>query len=178
MLTGVAGAEPVPSRKKKWTTGWVETDLDSMVSIDRAGEVEEQLKKESSSLKKSGLKGSQNVYVNTYEEEEHGYENFETSQRNVANPYEDDVQTVHSEGVRSEMDAAPPLPMSKRPNGVNVKDLIDDDDTATTFTLGDISEADDRVIQFISMHDCYCRQNVPIFVKKYQFILIIFLTRQ
>jgi hypothetical protein len=76
------------------------------------------------------------------------------------------------------MDAAPPLPMSKRPNGVDVKDLIDDDDTATTFTLGDISEADDRVIQFISMHDCYCRQNVPIFVKKYQFILIIFLTRQ
>ncbi len=52
-------------RKKKWTTGWVETDLDSMVSIDRAGEVAEQLKKESG-LKKSGAKGSQNLYVNTF----------------------------------------------------------------------------------------------------------------
>ena len=111
-----------------------------MVSIDRAGEVEEQIKKESG-LKKSGLKGSQNLYVNTYEEEEHGYENFESSQRNVVNPYEDDVQTVHSEGVRSEMDA-PPLPTSKRPNGIDVND---DDDSAATFTLGDISEADDRV---------------------------------
>ena len=113
LFAGVAGAEPVPSRKKKWTTGWVETDLDSMVSIDRAQEVELQLKKESG-LKKSQLKSSnQNVYVNTYEEEEHGYENFDpgNGSRNRfqtgnghfanGNPYEDDVQTVHSEGVRS-----------------------------------------------------------------------------
>ena len=142
-MPGVAGAEPVPSRKKKWTTGWVETDLDSMVSVDRAGEVEEQLKKESG-LKKSGLKGSQNFYVNTYEEEEHRYENFEAS-----NPYEDDVQTVHSEGVRSEFDP-PPIPTSKRPtNGVGVgvgnNNVDDGDESPTTLTLGDISEADDRV---------------------------------
>jgi len=126
-------------RKKKWTTGWVETDLDSMVSIDRAGEVAEQLKKESG-LKKSGAKGSQNLYVNTFEEEEHRYENFE-----AANPYEDDVQTVHSEGVRSEFDP-PPLPTSKRPtNGVGGNDADDGDESPTTLTLGDISEADDRV---------------------------------
>ena len=145
---GVAGADAVPSRKKKWTTGWLETDLDSMVSIDRAGEVETQLKKESG-LKKSSLKGSQNVYVNTYEEEEHGYENFDRNagtsgngHYNNNNPYEDDVQTVHSEGVRSEMDP-PPIPSGKRPtNGMMMAEV---DDSTTTFTLGDISEADDRV---------------------------------
>ena len=154
LLAGVAGAEPVPSRKKKWTTGWVETDLDSLVSIDRAQEVELQLKKESG-LKKSQLKSSnQNVYVNTYEEEEHGYENFDpgNGSRNrfqtgnghfaTGNPYEDDVQTVHSEGVRSEMDVPP---LGKRPGTGNGQNNHDDDN-ATNFTLGDISEADDRVI--------------------------------
>lgn len=119
-----------------------------MVSIDRAGEVETQLKKESG-LKKSSLKGSQNVYVNTYEEEEHGYENFDRNavtsgngHYNNNNPYEDDVQTVHSEGVRSEMDP-PPIPSGKRPtNGMMMADIND----STTLTLGDISEADDRVL--------------------------------
>jgi hypothetical protein len=70
LFKGVAGAEPVPSRKKKWTTGWVETDLDSMVSVDRAGEVEDQLKREHAG-KSSGLRGSKTTYVNTFEEEDH-----------------------------------------------------------------------------------------------------------
>ena len=113
-----------------------------MVSVDRAGEVEQQLKRESG-LKKSGLRGSQNLYVNTYEEEEPRYENFE-----AANPYEDDVQTVHSEGVRSEFDP-PPIPTTKRPTSNGVEKNVDDDDggdeSPPPLTLGDISEADDRV---------------------------------
>jgi len=119
-------------------TGWVETDLDSMVSVDRGAEVEFH-------HKISGNLSSQ--YVNTFDEEdEHNYENFK--QLLGSNGYEDDVQTVHSEGVRSEMEP-PPLPLAKRPYS-----HIDDGNSAElmeNLTLGDISEADDRVKKFFGI---------------------------
>merc|ERR1711884_325884 len=81
------------------------------------------------------------TYINTYEEERHNYENFdsyENFKNNLAkNPYEDDVQTIHSEGVRSEMEG-PPLP--DRPGQYNSDDII--------LGMGDISEADERVQRY------------------------------
>jgi hypothetical protein len=62
----------------------------------------------------------------------------------ASNPYDDEVQTVHSEGVRSEVEP-PPLPAAKRPNGRCEAGVGHDSDNESPTTLGDISEADDRV---------------------------------
>ena len=136
--TGVSGAEPLPQKKKQQNT-WYETDIDNNFTKDRGPETEEQIKKENKNIFKSG--GTATTYINTYEEERHNYENFDTYENfknNLAkNPYEDDVQTIHSEGVRSEMEG-PPLP--ERPNQFNSDQII--------LGMGDISEADERVQRF------------------------------
>lgn len=137
--TGVAGAEPIP--KKKHQDTWYETDIDNNYTKDWGPETEEQIKKESRVV----TQGQDDIamYVNTYEEEKHNYENYENYEQFKAqvakNPYEDDVQTIHSEGVRSEMEG-PPLPV--RPNNHN----FSDDDVI--IGLGDIGEADERVQRF------------------------------
>merc|ERR1719150_634736 len=70
------------------------------------------------------------------------------------NPYEDDVQTVHSEGIRSEMESTIPPPLHKRPHNQTHPTQEEDEMTKDieneicTLTLGDISEADDRVKKF------------------------------
>merc|ERR1712079_121079 len=138
--TGVAGAEPIPQQKKKQDT-WYETDIDNNFTKDWGPETDEQIKKES----KVTTKSSDEIptYVNTYEEEKHSYENFENYEHFKAqvakNPYEDDVQTVHSEGVRSELEG-PPLPA--RPHKYN------NSDDEVIIGLGDIGEADERVQRF------------------------------
>ena len=136
--TGVSGAEPLPQKKKQQNT-WYETDIDNNFTKDRGPETEEQIKKENKNIFKSG--GTATTYINTYEEERHNYENFDTYENfknNLAkNPYEDDVQTIHSEGVRSEMEG-PPLP--DRPHQFNSEEII--------LGMGDISEADERVQRF------------------------------
>ena len=57
-----------------------------------------------------GGNSSQAMYVNTYIEEQHNYENYENfrAQERLQNPYEDEVATVHSEGVASQAPMVPP----------------------------------------------------------------------
>ena len=108
--TGVAGAEPVPQRPRPQDT-WYETDIDNNYTRDRGPETEDQIRQES---KVSGLtNSSQAMYVNTYLEEKHNYENYENyenfrAQERLQNPYEDEVATVHSEGVASQAPQLPP----------------------------------------------------------------------
>ena len=136
--TGVSGAEPLPQKKKQQNT-WYETDIDNNFTKDRGPETEDQIKKENKNIFKSN--GTTTTYINTYEEQRHNYENFDTYENfknNLAkNPYEDDVQTIHSEGVRSEMEG-PPLP--ERPQRLHNEETI--------LGLGDIGEADERVQRF------------------------------
>lgn len=110
--------------------------------MDRGPEVDAQVKKESQMNARKN-DDAVPVYVNTYEEEKHNYENYENFVAQAAtNPYEDDVQTVHSEGVRSESEGPPILlPRLKK----NDKGYSDDD---VIIGLGDISEADERVQRF------------------------------
>ena len=136
--TGVSGAEPLPQKKKQQNT-WYETDIDNNFTKDRGPETEEQIKKENKNIFKSN--GTTTTYINTYEQQRHNYENFDTYENfknNLAkNPYEDDVQTIHSEGVRSELEG-PPLP--ERPQRLHGEDTI--------LGLGDIGEADEKVQRF------------------------------
>ena len=133
--SGVAGVE-APLKKKHQNT-WYETDIDNNFTQDRGPETEQQIAQET----KHNLK--QTTYVNAFEDEEtHNYENFDTYENfknNLArNPYEDDVQTVHSEGVRSEVEG-PPLP--ERPHKNGHEDMI-------VGWTGDIGEADEKVQRF------------------------------
>lgn len=74
-------------------------------------------------------------------EEDHNYENcpgpeYENYRAELErNPYEDDVQTVHSEGVRSEYDSHPPTVPDRPPEEV-------------ILGLGELSEADERVQRY------------------------------
>ena len=91
--TGVSGAEQVPSRKKKINSSWFETDLDEM-----------RTKEQQAALATPLSKMDPRTYVNQdqdkqQQQQQHDYENFDEISKN--NPYEDDVQTVHSEGVQS-----------------------------------------------------------------------------
>ncbi len=47
--TGVAGAEPVPSRPRRTRAQWNETDLDQMVTTDHAPDVDRQIRMEEAS---------------------------------------------------------------------------------------------------------------------------------
>ena len=66
--------------------------------MDRSSELEAQIKAE---LK---AKNAGSTYINAYEEDIHNYEN---TKYNITETDDDEIQTVHSEGIRSE---APPLP--------------------------------------------------------------------
>jgi len=83
-------------------------------------------------------KNAGSTYVNAYEEDIHNYEN--------TNPNDDDddeVQTVHSEGViRSEV--PPPLPPPRKDSNSSMS-------SSEMFSLGDISEADERVKKFYGL---------------------------
>ena len=131
--TGVSGAEQVPS-KKKISSSWFETDLDEMRT--RAAK--------SPMLNRmiGGMDANTRTYVN---QDKHDYENFDEISKN--NPYEDEVQTVHSEGVQSSIDIPPPppLPGKRLENG---EQHNTGEDLTQGLTLGDISEADDRVKKF------------------------------
>ncbi len=89
------------------------------------------------------------MYVNTFEDdEEHNYENY--AAQAARNPYEDDVQTVHSEGVRSEYEQllAPPIP--ERPKGRVAsagedEEEEDEEEEEGRMVLG---EADERVQRY------------------------------
>ena len=118
--TGVVGAEPLPSKKVSSST-WFETDMDSGASKNLANAFEQQLQSE---MRAANSKKS-DVYINTYEATSNSYENYN------AGLYDDEVQTVHSEGMTSEV---PPLPQRGQEE--------------MCLTLGDISEADDRVKKF------------------------------
>ena len=130
---GLAGAEPVPSKNRKSGT-WLETDLDSGICIDKSHDAEAQIKAE---LK---AKNAGSTYVNAYEEELHNYENtnfnFQANQDE-----EDEIQTVHSEGIRSE---APPLP--SKPSSASA-----DSEEAEMYSLGELSEADERVKKYFGL---------------------------
>ena len=159
---------------QKSSSSWMETDIDNNKSDNRAEEFEHQLMMETRASKSSKV----DVYLNAYESSalNHEYRNInqhDLSQREGEqtalehsgqhsnqheidmNPYEDDVQTVHSEGIRSEMDTGIPPPLHKRPHH-NTQTSHNEDDKLTkdiedeicTLTLGDISEADDRVKKF------------------------------
>jgi hypothetical protein len=139
--TGVAGAEQVPS-KKRANPSWIETDIDSGQCNDRSQELDAQMKAEIKA------KNAGSTYINAYEEEDHSYENTNFNDQDD----DDEVQTVHSEGVRSE---APPLP-SKGPNKmINIlsNDQQENNSTSSSemYSLGDISEADDRVKKFFGL---------------------------
>ena len=101
--SGVAGAEPVPQRNRVQET-WYETDIDSNFTRDRGPETEDQLRQE------HRAQGPGAMYINTYKEEQHNYENYENfkAQEQMQNPYEDEVATVHSEGVASQAPLLPP----------------------------------------------------------------------
>ena len=87
--------------------------------MDRASEFEAQIKAE---LK---AKNAGSTYINAYEEDIHNYENTkyilaqndfalnpersEGSHEVFSNTDDDEIQTVHSEGIRSDV-APPPLP--------------------------------------------------------------------
>ena len=135
--SGVSGAEQLPQKKRNQNT-WYETDIDNNYTRDRGPETEQQIAKETNNISKPG-----NMYINA-EDVHHNYENFDTYENfknNLAkNPYEDDVQTVHSEGVRSEMEG-PPLP--DRPNKIAL-----DNDNDMIMGMGDIGEADEKVQRF------------------------------
>merc|ERR1719422_1647344 len=130
--TGVAGAEPVPQRGPRQQDTWYETDIDNNFTRDRGPETEEQIRQESKVVGMTS--GSQGMYVNTYIEEKHNYENYENfrAQEQLQNPYEDEVATVHSEGVASQAPMVPPR----------------DGDEWVQARMGDISEADERVQRF------------------------------
>ena len=64
--TGVAGAEPIPQKKKHQDT-WYETDIDNNYTKDRGPETEEQIKKESQVV--INTQDDIPMYINTYEEE-------------------------------------------------------------------------------------------------------------
>lgn len=134
--TGVSGAEPLPPKNTHQNT-WYETDIDNNYTKDWGPETEQQIMKENKNISKQGT-----VYVNETERETHNYENFdsyENFKNNLAkNPYEDDVQTVHSEGVRSEIEG-PPLPERLHLNHNNEEMILG---------LGDIGEADEKVQRF------------------------------
>ena len=139
--TGLSGAEQLPS-KKKASASWYETDLDDM-----------RMKQQQQQQQQQQASAASRTYVNQGQEERHDYENFDEISKN--NPYEDDVQTVHSEGVQSsngdhqQQGAVPPPPPpplpGKRPDNGGQPLL---EDMAQGLTLGDISEADDRVKKF------------------------------
>ena len=147
----------------------METDIDNNKSDNRANEFEHQLMMETRAANSS----KPDIYLNTYDpsalnhdyknvyerdlNEIHGHKIEGAEQLNHAhmevNPYEDDVQTVHSEGIRSEMESAMPPPLHQRPH--HNKEQPDEDEITKdieneicTLTLGDISEADDRVKKF------------------------------
>ena len=130
---GLAGAEPVPFKKRSTST-WFETDIDSGICVDRSHDFEAQVKAEMKA------KNAGSTYVNAYEEEVHNYENTNF------NPdlEEIEVQTVHSEGIRSE---APPLPAKNN-------ELIENQFSSSNsemYSLGDISEADERVKKYFGL---------------------------
>ena len=129
---GLAGAEPVPSKRKSGT--WLETDLDSGICIDKSHDVEAQIKAE---LK---AKNAGSTYVNAYEEELHNYENTNFNFQ-AENNEEDEIQTVHSEGIRSE---APPLP--SKPTEAESSEA-----EAEMYSLGELSEADERVKKYFGL---------------------------
>ena len=153
-----------------------ETDLDSGFCVDRSHEIEEQIRAEMKA------KNASSNYVNAFDESIHNYENtvFNQNQDDL-----DEIQTVHSEGVRSE---APPLPakpqhmnqmnqnvnqmvqlgqhmnnqMSQDVNemvqinqhadqiGANVNQM-NSESSSEMYSLGDISEADERVKKFFGL---------------------------
>jgi hypothetical protein len=88
------------------------------------------------------------VYVNTFEDdEEHSYENY--AAQAARNPYEDDVQTVHSEGVRSEYEQPPPIP--ERPKvrgGVVAAGEEGEEEGEVMGGLGELGEADERIQRY------------------------------
>ena len=156
---------------QKISSSWMETDIDNNKSDNRANEFEQQLRMETRAVNSNKT----DIYLNAYESSalNHEYKNLNQHDLNQLhenrmegsnnlnhnnqldmNPYEDDVQTVHSEGIRSEMESAMPPPLHKRPH--NQSQPNRDEDTMTkdieneicTLTLGDISEADDRVKKF------------------------------
>lgn len=133
---GLAGAEPVPSKGRKSGT-WLETDLDSGICIDKSHDVEAQIKAE---LK---AKNAGSTYVNAYEEELHNYENtnFNFQAQAEVDNEEDEIQTVHSEGIRSE---APPLP--SKPAEAESSEA-----EAEMYSLGELSEADERVKKYFGL---------------------------
>ena len=148
----------------------METDIDNDKSNNRANEFEHQLMMETRAANSSKT----DVYINAYESSalNHEYKNVnqydvDNTHNNLnqdshplnnnqldMNPYEDDVQTVHSEGIRSEMEAIMPPPLHKRLHQLNQQPQNEDQITKDieneicTLTLGDISEADDRVKKF------------------------------
>ena len=149
----------------------METDIDNNKSDNRANEFEQQLKMET----RAANSNKTDIYLNAYDSTalNHEYKNLNKhdlsqlqenrmdgsdhlnhNNRLDINPYEDDVQTVHSEGIRSEMESVMPPPLHKRPHSQNHPTQEEDEMTKDieneicTLTLGDISEADDRVKKF------------------------------
>jgi hypothetical protein len=91
--------------------------------------------------------------VNTFqsEDDEHNYENY--AAQAARNPYEDDVQTVHSEGVRSEYEP-PPIPDRSHNgrSGATVAEKEEEEDQYEeeegVVGLGELGEADERVQRY------------------------------
>ena len=125
------------------------------ICFDRSNETEAQIKAEIKA------KNAGSTYVNAFEEEAHNYENTRFNNNGAENLDDqnlddeiDEIQTVHSEGVRSE---APPLPAK---NGQFVQQgeegglvVMPDQDSSSSemYSLGDISEADERVKKFYGL---------------------------
>merc|ERR1719189_1238861 len=65
---------------------------------------------------------------------------------NNTNPYEDDIQTVHSEGVRS--DAEQPPTTTQEYDSEPVEQPVEDGEDYVVSGLGELSEADERVQRF------------------------------
>jgi len=91
--------------------------------------------------------------VNTFqsEDDEHNYENY--AAQAARNPYEDDVQTVHSEGVRSEYEP-PPIPDRSQNgrSGATVaekeEEEYEEEGEGEVMGLGELGEADERVQRY------------------------------
>ena len=125
------------------------------ICFDRSNETEAQIKAEIKA------KNAGSTYVNAFEEEAHNYENTRFNNNGGENLDDqdlddeiDEIQTVHSEGVGSE---APPLPAK---NGLFVQQgeegglvVMPDQDSSSSemYSLGDISEADERVKKFYGL---------------------------
>jgi len=132
------------NRMTEWETPretWLETDIDNNRTRDWGTEVANNINNKANFGGETATYMNQNFHAGP--EVDPSYLNYRVEV--ALNPYEDDVATVHSEGVRS--DYAPPLPDR---GGGHSSDRGGEhsSDQEVILGLGELSEADERVQRY------------------------------